>query len=289
MVRKSTTGTRIDWTREEVELIVADYLDMFTESLSGMPVNKSEHRRRLLRLLPRRTEGSIEFKHQNISQVLVELGLDYLDGYRPATNVQELVREVVPAQLTSRSSLLELIRRVAEAPLERAKGDRTSLRLVAAPTADADRSYTRTVRERIVPVTGVDYQARDARNAALGAAGELAVIEFEQQRLWREGKRRLANRVERVSVSRGDGLGYDILSFEPSGRERCIEVKTTQFAALVPFFLTEREVRVSSQIPDRYHLYRLFRFSRNPQLFILQGALADTCRLTPTEYRGQVA
>ena len=42
---------------------------------------------------------------------------------------------------------------------------------------------------------------------------------------------RLAARVDRVSETRGDGLGYDVLSFETSGRERLIEVKTTNYGA----------------------------------------------------------
>ena len=40
-----------DWTREEVEVIVADYLAMLADELSGRPYVKAEHRRRLMPLL----------------------------------------------------------------------------------------------------------------------------------------------------------------------------------------------------------------------------------------------
>jgi hypothetical protein len=53
----------------------------------------------------------------------------------------------------------------------------------------------------------------------------------------------MADRVEHVSATRGDGFGYDVLSFEPDGRERFIEVKTTAFGAMVPFFVTRNELR----------------------------------------------
>ncbi len=72
----------------------------------------------------------------------------------------------------------------------------------------------------------VDYLALEARNQSLGKAGEELVLRVEMDRLRREGASRLADRIEHVSHTRGDGLGYDVLSFESTGRERLIEVKT---------------------------------------------------------------
>lgn len=39
----------MDWSREEVETIVADYLQMLTMELAGQNYNKTEHRQRLQR------------------------------------------------------------------------------------------------------------------------------------------------------------------------------------------------------------------------------------------------
>ena len=41
----------MEWTREEIEAIVADYLHMLTLELSGQAYSKADHRRRLLPLL----------------------------------------------------------------------------------------------------------------------------------------------------------------------------------------------------------------------------------------------
>ena len=38
----------MDWSREEVEAIVADYLHMLTLELAGQSYNKTEHRQYLL-------------------------------------------------------------------------------------------------------------------------------------------------------------------------------------------------------------------------------------------------
>ena len=72
----------LDWTHEEVAATVAAYLRMLTMELTGQAYNKSEHRRALHQLLPGRSEGAIEFKHGNISVVMIELGYPYIRGYR---------------------------------------------------------------------------------------------------------------------------------------------------------------------------------------------------------------
>jgi hypothetical protein len=76
----------IDWSREEVEATVADYFAMLVAELAGVPYNKAAHRRSLLKVLMHRTEQSVEFKHANISAVLIELGFPYISGYKPRSN-----------------------------------------------------------------------------------------------------------------------------------------------------------------------------------------------------------
>lgn len=79
-----TAETGSPWTRLEDEAAVSDYLDMLVEELSGRPVNKAEHNRRLRALLTERSKGSIEFKHANISAAMIDLGYRYVDGYKRA-------------------------------------------------------------------------------------------------------------------------------------------------------------------------------------------------------------
>lgn len=79
------------WSDKEVEAIVKDYFDMMSHELQGKPYNKSEHRRRLMGSLNGRSHGSIERKHQNISAVLIEMGMPYISGYKPLKNYQRLV------------------------------------------------------------------------------------------------------------------------------------------------------------------------------------------------------
>jgi hypothetical protein len=83
------------WTDRENDLIVADYFAMLTDDIAGRHYNKAEHRRALQPRLNDRSEGSIEFKHQNISAVLKGLGEDWIPGYKPAFNFQMTLVDAV--------------------------------------------------------------------------------------------------------------------------------------------------------------------------------------------------
>ena len=116
-------------------------------------------------------------------------------------------------------------------------------------------------------------------------AGEELVLHFEKYRLLKVGHDRLAAKVEHVARTQGDGLGFDILSFDEQGNERFIEVKTTTFARETPFFASASEVRFAERNAQRFALYRLFEFRKAAKCFMLPGALQNHCALDPFSYR----
>jgi hypothetical protein len=277
-----------DWSAEENAAIVADYRAMLTEELSGRPYNKAEHNRGLLPQLNARGRVAIEYKHQNISAALIEIGFPFIAGYKQRVNVQARLRSEVAAQVLADVPLQKLARKWvtarASAPSMIRELDDI---LVPAPKSEhkTDRTYSRPVPPR-VPRVGFDYLAQESRNASLGLAGELFALEFERRSLWAAGAKKLSERVEHVAKTQGDGLGYDILSFEKNGRERLIEVKTTGLGIETPFYASKREVAVSEDHADSFHLYRVFKFREAAQLFVVSGALSASCVLDPVLFRG---
>jgi hypothetical protein len=273
-----------DWSREEVEAIVADYMHMLTLELSGQSYNKTSHRLALQKILNKRSEGSIERKHQNISAALIELGCPYITGYKPLPNYQQLLFDVVEERVAGdRSFDQSALAAVAQPAVAMTEID-YSLVLTAAPViqpriAEDKKAY----KSRKVGVFR-DYLARETQNRSLGAAGEEFVVAFERYRLYAAGHKHFVDRVERVSSTKGDGLGYDVLSFDEDGGERFIEVKTTSFGKETPFYLSKGELEFSRHVRERFHLYRLYEFRRQPQLFDLPGAVEDNCRLDPVTY-----
>ena len=272
-----------DWGREEVQLIVRDYVSMLVQELTGQTYNKSQHRRSLQAKLKSRSEGAIEFKHCNISAVLVELGFPYLKGYKPRVNFQRsLLTEVVAAEIANTPVLDDAALSAVERPAITAEILDFSHVIATAPKREVAAhepapSYGNPTKR--------DYLEREARNQSLGRAGEEFALRFEQWRLSQRGLGQLADRVQHVSVTQGDGLGYDILSFEPDGRERFIEVKTTAFGQKTPFFVSANEVRFARREPEQFRLYRLFEFRANPRLFELVGPVENHCSLDATTYR----
>lgn len=273
------------WTPFEVEAAVADYFAMLEKEVRGEAYSKAEHNRALRTQLQSRSTGSVEYKHQNISAVLIELGLPYIEGYKPAGNYQGILLDVVRSQAASARNLLNLVAKEVAKPATAPTVDDILRRLVAAPSSSGESRTYGAVREAPPHVTGVtNYLLREALNASLGAAGERFVLNYETARLLASGQERLAAKIEQVSVTQGDHVGFDILSFEPDGREKHIEVKTTAFGAFTPFFVSANQVRRSRAKEESYHVYRVFRFRSDPRLFDLPGAIDRSTDLEPVEY-----
>jgi hypothetical protein len=135
----------------------------------------------------------------------------------------------------------------------------------------------------------IDFAERDAANRKLAKLGEEFVFNLERHRLKEEGRDDLASRVQWVSQTIGDGLGFDILSFdETDNTERMLEVKATGLGKFFPFYVTANEVRCSDDIPNQYHLFRVFNMGREPQIYILHGSLKVLCQLEPVLFRAVI-
>jgi hypothetical protein len=283
------TVSAVPWSRDEVELIVSDYFAMLGKELTGMAYSKAEHNRRLRPRLRNRSKSSVEFKHQNITAVLLSFNLPAIDGYKPASNYQRLLEQVVLEHLSLEPNFFK---EVADSPIIRPKAPPAtdfSAPLDLVEEAPEPRIKTGQVVEPGSRVRKVDFVQRDAANRRLGELGEAWAIEFEERRLIDVVKRPdLARRIIWASKREGDGLGFDIRSFEADGSPRLIEVKTTGLTKYFPFTVSANEVAVSEREANRYHLYRVFKFSTDARLYMLNGALSKVCRLRPTHFEARL-
>ena len=264
------------WSKEELDAIVEDYFDMLRSEMRGISYNKTDHRNQLMARIAR-SKGSIEFKHCNITAVIEELGVSGIAGYKRRDNYQGAILGAIERYL-DRTKERDLLF-VPEAPSG-------VLEVVQAPVP-AFRNVPRDMRLENV-IRRFDPVERDARNRALGLAGEKAVLEHERIWLASNGRGDLAERVRHVSVEVGDGLGYDIESFLLDGRPKPIEVKTTKGGAATPFFMSRNERERAEQLADSYHLYRVHRFGPKPALFMLRPPLDRAVRFSTEVWRAEV-
>jgi Domain of unknown function (DUF3883) len=276
MIDVDPSGT--DWTSSEIDLVVADYFEMLSMDLSDCAFNKAE-RNRALQELTGRSRGSIEFKHQNISAVLVQLGETWLTGYLPRANFQKALLNGVERYLDRHLSTL------GEQPV-RNNGflaESSALFIEQPPSLNAAFNPIDPNLERIV--RKFDPASRDARNRALGKSGEEAIFQFEVSKLMGASRLDLAAKVRWISEEYGDGAGYDILSFDAAGKERLIEVKTTRGGQTTPFFISENERRLSEERHDAFRLVRIYDFARTARAYELVPPLAHSVILRAANYR----
>ena len=264
------------WTNSELDAIVADYFAMLRDEIRGIAYSKTEHRRALKRTVGR-SDGSIEFKHCNITAVLEELGITGIAGYKRRDNYQRAILDAIARHLDVTGARdLTMVPEASGRPLA----------IVDAPAPSFRNAPRRPDLDEIV--RRFDPVERDLRNRELGLAGERMVLDHERRWLAERGRGDLAEKVRHVSVEVGDGLGYDIESFTLEGAKKPIEVKTTRGGATTPFFMSRNERDRAEELADSYHLYRVHRFGPEPALFTLRPPLDRSVRFSTEVWRAEM-
>jgi len=254
---------------------------MLADDIAGRSYNKAEHRRALQPLLDDRSEGSIEFKHQNISAVLKGLGEIWITGYKPAFNFQMALVDAVARWLASHPAWTA---RPPEARSARSLQEAAPIWTGPPPTL-SNQPPPQELEQMLHIARKFDVAGRDERNRALGRAGEERVMEHEMTSLRIAGRDDLSRKVRWVSEEGGDGAGYDIASFDAGGRPRLIEVKTTNGWERTPFHITRNELAVADERRSEWRLFRLWDFSREPKAFELHPPLDAHVSLTALTFQ----
>ena len=286
-IRDLLKPERGGWDWLECEFLVNDYVTMLEKQLVGAPYSKAAHRRALLPRLNNRSEGSIEYKHQNVSAVLLELGLPYIPGYKPAFNYQQQLKQVVLSYLAGHQQIVDEVNLVADKVADEAEYYDLGWDSVFDPEPPERIPHVAEGRPSYL-AKRIDFSERERRNQHLGERAEEFVLRMEKQRLTAQGRRDLAADVEWASKERGDGLGFDIRSFDADGdQERFLEVKATNSGKYLPFFVSENERAFSNDYSDAFRLYRVYEFTTAPRFFVLPGSIEQHVHLLPQSYKAR--
>jgi hypothetical protein len=268
------------WRDEENALIVADYFAMLADDLAGRPYNKAEHNRQLQARIGR-TRTSIEFKHQNISAVLKGLGENWINGYKPAFNFQMSLVDAVVRWFSQNDGWLRLA--LGGQALSGLR-EQTALWVGPPPTLSNEAPPQELEQMQFI-ARKFDVAGRDERNRSLGRAGEERVLAHERAMLTSAGRDDLARKIRWISEEDGDGAGFDIASFEPDGRSRRIEVKTTNGWERTPFHISRNELSAAEEWRSEWCLFRLWNFSRDAKAFELRPPLEAHVSLTAMSFQ----
>ncbi|KKN22243.1 hypothetical protein LCGC14_0917150 [marine sediment metagenome] len=286
-IRDLLQPERGGWDWLECEFLVHDYVTMLEKHLVGAAYSKAAHRRALQPRLNNRSEGSIEYKHQNVSAVLLELGLPYIPGYKPAFNYQQQLKQVVLSYLAGHQKVVDDVNLVADQVVGESDHHDWAWETVFDPEPPERIPHVAEGRPSYL-AKRIDFSERERRNRQLGESAEKFVLRMEKQRLIAENRPDLAAEVEWSSEKRGDGLGYDIRSFDALGdQERFLEVKATKSGKYQPFFISENERSFSIEFSEAFRLYRVYDFGLASRFFILPGAIEQHVHLMPQNYRAR--
>lgn len=134
-----------------------------------------------------------------------------------------------------------------------------------------------------------DYEKSQKRKAKAGNEAELAVIDYEANRLNKLGRIDLVSKIDQVSKKSSD-YGYDVLSFDIEGgktKEIHIEVKSARLNGdNIEFFISQAELRNCID-DENYKIYALLRYGRNYKLHIVKREefISDNRYLSPISYK----
>ena len=263
------------WRDDELDAIIADYFSMLAAELSGRFYVKARHSAELMEQIGR-THRSVEFKHQNISAVLDELGMPWIPGYKPKRNYQAAIFDAIDRYLAAHPEVL------TQVPSQTVLAPVNERPFVDPPVLLMEQPRPGRLEQLVRKFDPVE---RDSRNRALGRAGESFVLEVERRQLAKIQRSDLSERVRWIAAEDGDGAGYDILSFDPSGRERLIEVKTTNGGATTPFFLSRNEYETAAAHVESWRLYRVHLFAQSPRIFTIAPPLSTSVHLRTETWR----
>jgi hypothetical protein len=267
-----------DWTEAENRAVVDDYLAMLALECAGQPYNKTEYRNALIKAIGgARSSRSIEWKHRNISAIMLQLGLPYITGYKPLPNIQGALRTEVTRRLEADPEWFAKLQPQQQSPVEARLG--AALRQVPVPGAPPQAHGRK-----------VDYGLLQEESKRVGDRGEEFVFNFEKASLERAGRADLAVDVLWVAREIGDGVGYDIQSFRPDGRPLYIEVKATKLGPPTPFYITSAELDFARRHQGDYVIYRVFDVDSDaPEFYVLEGDLDTLLAMEPVTYRAHPA
>ena len=203
MADETKIGT--NWQDDELDEIVADYFAMLAADLSGQPYVKSRHSAALMARIGR-THRSVEFKHQNISAVLDELGMPWIPGYKPKRNYQNAIFDAIDRYLTEHPAILEPVPKSATT----AAFARRNLCRPARPydwPASRFLNVCGGLSGNLIPLNGT------IATVLLAKPGRLLSLILRGASSPDADRPDLARKVRWIAAEDGDGAGYDVLSF----------------------------------------------------------------------------
>lgn len=129
-----------------------------------------------------------------------------------------------------------------------------------------------------------DYIKAHKNQMAVGKTGEELILKYEKDKLYSLGRIDLSEKVKIVADD--SSLGYDILSYNKSGQEIHIEVKSKAgMLKYFDFYISDNEYQKLKDNANHIIYYVSYLRSPTPFLFKLDGSMINDNNIKPVLYR----
>lgn len=159
---------------------------------------------------------------------------------------------------------------------------------------DSAQGLSKTERKRALSKTKIiDFEKENKKHRRLGERGEVIVLNAERDSLKEKDKAVLVNGIRQISKE-NTSAGYDILSFEEDGRNKYIEVKSTNNSpsSKANFLITINEYEKAKDLKN-FYIYIVFNVkSKNPKIWRLRDPFSFQDKglaLTPISFRVEIS
>jgi hypothetical protein len=283
------------WTDEQSEFVCKYYIAQLKKHLLSKEPQKQQVAKNYLMSELGKSSKAVRLKLHHISSILVNSDLPYLESFKPIPraeidlidwNETNVLKKILLEEFNE-PDFLDFLSSLS-AKTEYSTEVTKEIQVEQPPDEDVFEHLENADQPSLRIRPKINYVEREIRNTKLGEAGETWVINFERQRLLAEGREDLANKIVWASKDVGDGLGFDIISYNSSGDKVYIEVKTTCLGKFSAFYLTQKEIQTSLKLGVSYYIYRVFDFNKETKLFTIENSLADSLDLVPTTFRATV-
>lgn len=129
-----------------------------------------------------------------------------------------------------------------------------------------------------------NWEEINKKRKETGDKGEEVVVLLEQDYLISINRKDLADKVYHSSKERGDGLGYDILSYFDDGREKFIEVKSTNNSINSAFNISKNELEFLKENLENAFLYRVSFQKAVPEVEVKTSPEILKSEITATQF-----
>jgi hypothetical protein len=117
-----------------------------------------------------------------------------------------------------------------------------------------------------------------------GDKGEEIVFLLEKDYLKSINREDLSSMVKHTSIEKGDGAGYDILSFTADGKEKYIEVKSTTGPIKTSFNISKNEFEFLKEHNEDAFIYRVSLNTEPPEVMVKSSLEILESEIIPTSY-----